>query len=203
MFRLKQSQSLSIDVPEGFDLPAKTQWGYQPHIWKNPAEFEVNNTIMRGQIVSGTELGPLVTLHHDGENAAFTIQRPENGDAGLNFDFATFSGSFFSVAFALPEVGMQTLGRHDLLRISLNSATKTPFTAYVRLNLRYGPNTEQITRMIDIGSGQSFAEFDIFYTEFNPDRATSVWVDLIINEPENCNITLSEVTILRRARASL
>ena len=65
------------------------------------------------------------------------------------------------------------------------------------------PNTEQIVRMIDVGAGESFTEFDIFYTDFEQKRATSAWIDLIINEPAYKVITLEEVVILRRARASL
>jgi hypothetical protein len=69
--------------------------------------------------------------------------------------------------------------------------------------LGYGPNAEHIVRIIEIGQIQSFAEFDIFYTDFEPKRAKSAWIDLIINQPAGRRFLLEEVVILRRARASL
>ena len=57
--------------------------------------------------------------------------------------------------------------------------------------------------MVRIGEGDSFAEFDIFYTEFESGRATSVWIDLIFNHPVGKQIALEQMVILRRARASL
>lgn len=193
-----RQNALPIDVPEGFHIPAKTQWSYRPQIWRDASPFDIY-----GDILSGTELGPLVTLHHDGDGAALSIRRPEQDASALDINFDGFEGGFFSLAFELPETGIQSLAHHDLIRVALKSTAAEAFVAYVRLNLRHGPNNEQITRMIDIGDGDSFAEFDVFYTEFNPNRVTSVWVDLIINNPAARKITFDEVVILRRARASL
>ncbi len=61
-------------------------------------------------------------------------------------------------------------------------------------------NTEQIVRVIEIGQIQSFAEFAIFHTGFEPKRAKSAWIDLIINQPADRRFLLEEVVILRRAR---
>lgn len=179
----------------GFIPPPKTQWAYQPEIWKTPSDF-----LMQGKVLSGTELGALVSLHHDANGAEFSISRVDN-TAALKFTFTDFTGSFLSLAIALPEAGVRGLGKNDLLRIAI-SANNTPFQAYARLNLLHGPNTEQITRTIDIG-GDSFTEFDVCYTDFDPKRAKSVWIDVIINSPSNSVFTLENVTLLRRPRASL
>lgn len=185
-----------IDVPVGFDLPPKTQWGYTPRLWSSSAH-EIS-----GNILTGTELAENVTLHHDGTGSNFTIKPPlEN--VGLDFEFDNFNGSFISIAFGFPETAAKSIGRHDLLRISMNSNADESFQAYARLNLRHGPNNEQIIRMIDIGDGESFAEFDIFYTEFEPSRASDAWIDLIVNEPGGRKFSLTDVVIIRRVRASL
>lgn len=185
-----------IDVPVGFNLPPKTQWGYTPRLW-NSSAHEIS-----GNILTGTELAENVTLHHDGTGSNFTIMPPTES-VGLDFRFADFSGSFMSIAFGFPETAAKSIGRHDLLRISMTSSADENFQAYARLNLRHGPNNEQIIRMMDIGEGESFAEFDIFYTEFEPSRASDAWIDLIINEPAGRKFVLSDVVILRRVRASL
>jgi hypothetical protein len=187
-----------IDVPEGFQVPPKTQWAFTPDLQNGVAQGGISGTIL-----TGTALGSHVTLHHSGDGAQFSIRQTDDYGTGLVFDFGDFTGDFFSLAFALPLEGVQTLGRQDLLRFVLRTHTREPFQAYARLNLCHGPNTEQVVRMIDIGAGESFAEFDIFYTGFEPKRAASAWIDLIINDPAHKQITLEEVIILRRARASL
>lgn len=192
----KPIQKAKIEVPTGFVLPPKTQWGYTPRLWDSSAH-EIS-----GNILTGTELAENVTLHHDGIGSNFTIRPPATG-VGLDFGFEDFNGSFMSIAFGFPETAAKSIGRHDLLRISMTSSADENFQAYARLNLRHGPNNEQIIRMIDIGKGEGFAEFDIFYTEFEPNRASDAWIDLIINEPTGRKFSLSEVIILRRVRASL
>ncbi len=183
------------EIPEGFVLPAKTQWSYTPRLLENGFGSGIT-----GIVLTGTELAPRVNLHHDGNDAEMEIGAR---DGGLEMGFGHFSGSFLSLALGMPEDGVRGLGRNDLVRIALHSRAAEPFKAYARLNLAYGPNTEQIVRMIDIGTDESFAEFDIFYSEFDPQRASDAWIDLIFNEPSGRRFTLSDVVILRRVRASL
>lgn len=186
----------AIDVPTGFHVPSKTQWAFTPRL-----QSAITQDGIFGHILTGTALCPQVTLHHDAADAGFSIEWAHAG--GVKFDFANFAPGFFSLAFELPVEGVKALGRQDLLRIALRTRADEPFRAYVRLNLCHGPNTEKIVRMIDIADGESFAEFDIFYTDFEQRRATSAWIDLIFNAPIPKRIALEEVVILRRARASL
>ncbi len=187
-----------IDVPDGFHVPPKTQWAFTPSLQSGITQHGIS-----GNILTGTMLGTHVTLHHGGDGAQFAIEQTDDYGAGLVFDFGDFASDFFSLAFEIPLEGVRDLGRQDLLRFILRTQVTEPFEAYARLNLCYGPNTEQIVRMINIGAGESFAEFDIFYTEYEQKRAASAWIDLIINDPSHKRITLEEAIILRRARASL
>lgn len=142
-------------------------------------------------------------MHHEADGAAFSIQQLDDYGKGLVFEFDDFDGDFFSLAFALPTAGVKGLRNEDLLRIVIQSEVSEPFQAYARLNLCHGPNTETVVRMIEFGGGESFAEFDVFYTGYEQKRATSAWIDLIINAPAHKRIVLAEVVILRRARANL
>ncbi len=144
-----------------------------------------------------------MSIHHDGEGANLQISKAQDRTSGVEISFQDFPGSFFSLAFALPEEGVKSLGRQDLLRIAMHSEADESFNAYARLNLRHGPNIEQVVRMFEIGNGDSFAEFDIFYTEFENQRATGVWIDLIFNDPAGKTIKIGDPVILRRVRASL
>lgn len=187
-----------INVPDGFQIPPKTQWGFTPSLQNGITQDGIS-----GNILTGTSLGPHVTLHHEGDGAKFSVQQPDDYGSGLVFEFSEFTGDYFSLAFELPIEGVKALGRQDLLRLNLRTHAREPLKAYARLNLCHGPNTEQIVRMIDVGEGESFAEFDIFYTEFEQKRAASGWIDLIINDPAHKTIALEEVVILRRVRACL
>lgn len=187
-----------INVPEGFSIPPKTQWGFTPSLQSGIIQDGIV-----GNILTGTALSPHITMHHGGDGAQLSVQRTNDYGAGLVFDFANFTSGYFSLAFELPLEGVLGLGGQDLLRFVLQTKANAPFQAFARLNLCHGPNTEQVVRMIDIGEGESFAEFDIFYTEFDQKRATSGWIDLIINDPASKRITLEQAVILRRARASL
>ncbi len=191
-----ERERFSIEIPADFDLPPKTQWGYTPALWQHNFDSE---TV--GNILTGTEIAPRVTLHHDAESVDMRIAPVENS-AALSFDIREFSGGFLSLAFGFPESDAKAIQRHDLIRIAIQSEAAEQFKAYARLNLKHGPNNEQIVRMIDIGQ-DGFAEFDIFYTEFEPTRASDAWIDLIINEPQGKSFTLKQVVILRRVRATL
>lgn len=187
-----------IDVPDGFQIPPKTQWGFSPKLQNG-----ITQDGLSGKILTGTALGEHVTLHHEADGAAFSVHRPDDYGAGLVFEFKEFAGEYFSLAFEVPVEGVLALGRQGLVRLNLRTRLSEQTKAYARLNLCHGPNTEQIVRMIDIGEGESFVEFDMFYTEFEQNRAASAWIDLIINDPAHMSFALEEVVILRRARASL
>ncbi len=191
----RPSERQRMEFPQGFAPPAKTQWAYTPDLVNSGFGGGISGTVL-----TGTELAPRVNLHHDASTAEMEISA---ADGGLGLAFGAFDGSFLSLALGLPEDGLRGLGRNDLVRIALRSESAEPFKAYARLNLAYGPNTEQIVRMLEIGNGESFAEFDIFYSEFDPQRASNAWIDVIFNEPSGRRFTLSDAVILRRVRASL
>lgn len=185
---------LRVETPDGFDVPAKTQWAFTPEM-QTPAGLGIS-----GAILTDTRLGPEVSMHHAGDGQEFSV---EPAKRGLTFDFTDFKGDFFSLAVAFPSEGVKDVSNQDLLRVSINSTSDTPFDLFMRLNLCYGPNNEKLGRMLRIGEGERFAEFDLFYTEFESGRATKIWTDLIINDPRGKVFTLEEIVILRRARASL
>ncbi len=74
---------------------------------------------------------------------------------------------------------------------------------FVRLNIRHGPNTEQIVRELPRGQSEVFAEFDLAHSGMNEKRLERIWVDLIFDRPEMNRITLRDLTFSRRPRAEL
>ena len=78
-----------------------------------------------------------------------------------------------------------------------------PVELFARLNIRHGPNTEQIVREMPLDSDTTKAEFDLAYIDLKEKRIEKVWVDLIFENPEMNQITLRDLTFSRRPRAQV
>ncbi|MEL6582621.1 MAG: DUF6478 family protein [Pseudomonadota bacterium] len=165
---------------------------------------------------SATSLGGGITLHHDLEEPELSLRQVRNGVAtGLTShdDAATpfgclleafeLRGSFLSLAIAIPPKEAQKTRREDLVRLTYDLELDLPLEVFARLNLRHGPNVEQIVREIDLQGRESFVEFDLFYTKYEPERGRDIWVDLIFQTPTMNIIRIRDLTIIRRPRVSL
>jgi len=71
------------------------------------------------------------------------------------------------------------------------------------LNIKHGPNVEQVVRELPLNEGEVKVEFDLAYTKMNEKRVERIWVDLIFEGPEMNQVTLRDVTFSRRPRAEL
>ncbi len=78
-----------------------------------------------------------------------------------------------------------------------------PLEIFARLNIKHGPNTEQIVRELPLGAKDVMVEFDLAYTRMNEKRVERAWIDLIFEGPEMNQIVLRDVTLSRRPRAEL
>ena len=71
------------------------------------------------------------------------------------------------------------------------------------MNIRHGPNTDQIVRELDTSARNISVEFDLYYTQFNENRGEGMWVDLIFEGPSMNQVTIRDLTIIRRPRANI
>ena len=71
------------------------------------------------------------------------------------------------------------------------------------MNIKHGPNVEQVVRELPLNEGEVKVEFDLAYTKMNEKRVERIWVDLIFEGPEMNQVTLRDVTFSRRPRAEL
>jgi hypothetical protein len=78
-----------------------------------------------------------------------------------------------------------------------------PLEIFARLNIKHGPNIEQIVRELPMMGEEVMVEFDLAYTKINEKRVERLWLDLIFEGPEMNQITLRDVTFSRRPRAEL
>lgn len=161
-------------------------------------------------VPSGTALADDISLHHDGsETAAIALRQERTFEAeilapyGIVCDCLDFDGTYLSFALSLEEETVSRISPHDLLRITLTLEAETPVTAYGRLNIRHGPNTETMVREIDLRRPEVVLEYDLFYTDMEVDQITGVWVDLIFERPAMNRFALREAVISRRRRADV
>jgi len=122
---------------------------------------------------------------------------------GVRMDVFRFDGSFLSLVVDLPNEGIEGLTRRHLVRLDIHVETEKPLEIFGRLNVRHGPNVEQLVREFSGSSGEFSVEFDLTATRMNEARVERTWLDLIFEGPEMNEIILRDVTLSRRPRAEI
>lgn len=158
---------------------------------------------------SQTPLGSEATIFHDCRISELTFRQLRNrreadlAPFGVRMDVFRFDGSFLSIAIDLPEAAVHGLKKRHLIRMNTIIETEKPLEIFARLNLRHGPNTEQIVRELPLFEDDVWVEFDLAYTKLNEKRADKMWVDLIFEGPEMNQVIIRDVTFSRVPRAEL
>jgi Family of unknown function (DUF6478) len=194
--------SLPVIGSNAMRKPLGTEWSWRPDLW-------------RGQIpVPGIASVPgkapicdSATIFHDCRRSELTIRQIRNtreadiAPFGFRMDVFQFDGSFLSLVLDLPESGAQGLKLKHLIRLDVIVEMEKPLEIFARLNVKHGPNVEQIVRELPLNEEEVMVEFDLAYTKINEKRVERMWVDLIFEGPEMNQIILRDVTLSRRPRA--
>lgn len=185
------------------EAPLGTDWTWRPEIWSGPVRpHGIASAEPRSQI------GAEMTLFHDCSAREIGLRqlrnsRPEHGAPyGLRLEVLRFEGSFLSLALDLPESAVQGLQLRHLIRLGAVIEAERPIEIYARLNVRHGPNTEQVVRGLP-GQGGGVVEFDLAYTKMNEKRVDRAWLDLILEGPACNEIVFRDLTLGRRPRSEL
>ncbi len=184
--------------------PIHCDWAYRPEAWRGPLS---PMGIVAAE--SQTPFGSEAKVFHDCRVSELTLRQIRNirerdlAPFGLRLDVFRFDGSFLSLVIDLPPEAAADLRRNHLLRVDAVVETEKPLEIFARLNVRHGPNTEQIVRELPLGEEEVMVEFDMAYTRINEMRVERMWLDLIFEGPEMNQITLRDVTLTRRPRSEL
>lgn len=188
-----------------FPRPAGTDWAWRPMLWRGPLGIKG----LAG-VESQTRIGDEVTVFHDCRVSELTLRQLRNDREedlaafGLRLDVFRFDGSFLSLVIDLPPEACEGLKKRHLLRVDMSVETEKPLEIFARLNVRHGPNVEQIVREVpQDGSRGLNIEFDLAYSKLNEKRVEKIWLDLIFEGPEMNQITLRDLTFARYPRAEL
>lgn len=196
--------ALPVVGSTAFPRPHGTDWSWRPAIWRLPLPSPGMATVQ-----SRSMLGREVTLFHDCAHSELSLRQVRNtreadlAPFGLRMDVFAFDGSFLSLVIDLPQEATDGLTRRHLVRLDTIVEMEKPVEIFARLNVRHGPNTEQIVRELPLAAQETSVEFDLAYSSLNEKRIERAWLDLIVENPAMSQITLRDVTLSRRPRAAL
>lgn len=187
-----------------FPTPHGTDWSWRPELWRGPLASPGISSVP-----SKSMLGNEITLFHDCEHSELTLRQMRNlrkedlAPFGLRMDVFKFDGTFLSLVIDLPVEAIIGLTRNHLLRVESTIETEKPLEIFARLNIRHGPNTEQIVRELPLNEPGVMVEFDLAYSKLNEKRIERAWLDLIFEAPDMNQIVLRDLTFARYLRAAL
>lgn len=196
--------SLPMIGSSAFRRPQGADWGWRPELWRGPLPVPGLASVQNKSM-----LGQEVTLFHDCDRSELTLRQLRNqreqdlAPFGLRMDVFRFDGSFLSLVVDLPPEAIAGLKRRHLIRLSTIVELEKPLEIFARLNIRHGPNTEQIVRELPLHQEEVMVEFDLAYCNMNEKRIEKAWVDLIFEGPEMNQVILRDLTFSRRPRAEL
>jgi hypothetical protein len=196
--------ALPVMGSNSFPRPHGTDWWWRPDAWRLPLPAPG-----MASVASRTVLADGVTLFHDCIRSELSLRQVRNtresdlAPYGLRMDTFAFDGSFLSLAIDLPQGAIEGLTRRHLVRLDAIVELEKPLEIFARLNIRHGPNTEQIVRKLPMTSPENTVEFDLAYSNLNEKRIERAWTDLIFENPAMSQVTLRDITFSRRPRAAL
>ena len=187
-----------------FPRPHGTDWSWRPDLWRGPLPVPGLSSVPTKSMLGGE-----VTLFHDCDYSELTLRQLRNtreedlAPYGLRMDVFKFDGSFLSLVIDLPNDATQELTREHLIRIDTIIETEKPLEIFARLNIKHGPNTEQIVRELPLNEEDVMVEFDLAYTRLNEKRIERIWLDLIFEAPDMNQVILRDLTFARHRRAAI
>ncbi|SMO33147.1 hypothetical protein SAMN06265173_101107 [Thalassovita litoralis] len=187
-----------------FRKPHGSDWSWRPELWRGPLPVPGMSSVQ-----NGSTLGEEVTLFHDCRFSELTLRQLRNSREsdlapyGLRLDVFKFDGSFLSLVVDLPQAAVDGLQKRHLIRMDTIVEMEKPLEIFARLNIRHGPNTEQLVRELPLHEDEVTVEFDLAYSRLNEKRIEKAWIDLIFEGPEMNQVTIRDLTFSRRPRAEL
>lgn len=196
--------TLPLIGASGIRKPLYSDWAYRPELWSGPV-----SPPGIAAVENRTRLGEEATLFHDCTRSEITLRQIRNtreedlAPFGVRLDVFRFDGSFLSLVLDLPHEGVDGLKKRHLVRLDILVEVEKPLEIFARLNVKHGPNTEQIVRELPKDGQDQIVEFDLAYTNLNEKRVERAWLDLIFEGPEMNQVILRDVTLSRRPRAEI
>jgi hypothetical protein len=182
--------------------PMHSDWAWRPELWSGPVK-----PAGLASVESKTPVGREAKVFHDCALSELSIRQLRNtreediAPYAVRMDVFRFDGSFLSLVVDLPREGVDGLSRRHVLRLDVRVETEKPLEIFGRVNVRHGPNVEQLVRELDGSNGDYSVEFDMALSRLDETQIERAWLDMIFEGPEMNQITLRDLTLSRRPRA--
>ena len=154
-------------------------------------------------------MGDEMTLFHDCTESEISLTQMRNrreddfAPFGLKLEVFHFTGSYLSLVIEVPLTSCEGLRRRHLIQLGAVIECEKPLTIYARINVKNGPNTEQILMTLPDNGTETMVEFDLAYSQLNEKRAERMWVDLMFENPGMNQITIRDLNFSRYPRAEI
>ncbi len=187
-----------------FPRPPGTQWSWRPNLWRGP----LSQQGIAG-VLNKAKLGEEVSIFHDCKQSEITLRQLRNtreedlAPFGLQMDVLNFDGGFLSLVMDLPLDAAAGVSRRHVIRMNAIMMLEKRIEVFARLNIKHGPNTEQIVAELPLESDDVMVEFDLAYADINERRVERLWLDLIFEGPAMNQVSLRDLTFCRYPRAEL
>jgi len=187
-----------------FPHPPGTDWAWRPKPWRVPA-----TPAGIAPALSKMELTNELVIFHDCKTAEISLRQTRNARTtdlapfGITLETFHFSGSYLSLVIEIPQGSCEGLRKRHLIRLAAMIEREGPTTIHARLNVKNGPNTEQVLLTLPDQSAETMVEFDLAYSGLNERRAERMWIDLMIESPAMNRIDIRDLTLCRYPRADI
>ena len=181
-----------------------SDWAWRPEAWTGPLPVQG-----MASVPTKSMLGNELSLHHDCDLSELSLRQVRNtreqdlAPYALRMDVFRFDGSFLSLVIDAPKEACEGLQRRHILRLNMIMEVEKPIEVFARLNIKHGPNTEQLVLELPSGQQDAMVEFDLGYSELNEKRIERMWLDLIFEGPEMNQVTVRDLTFCRYPRAEI
>lgn len=188
--------------------PHNSDWAWRPGAWQTPLK-----PAGHAPVENRTRLSSETQIFHDCPHDGLALRqiaactKTSLAPFAIEIEIFDFAGSFLSLAIDLPPAAIDRLGRTHLVGLHCVAESESPITAFARLNIRHGPNTEQITQNFDIQplstAAECTVEYDLAYSRLNERQCEKAWIDIIFETPRANRILLHDLSLARYPRANL
>lgn len=196
--------ALPMTGSNAFPKPFGTDWAWRPELWRGPLPVPGLSSVPTKSM-----LGREVTLFHDCAHSELSLRQLRNlreadlAPYGVRMDVFKFDGSFLSLVIEMPKDAVRDLTKDHVIRVDTIVEMEKPLEIFARLNVKHGPNTEQIVRELPLKEENVMVEFDLAYSNLNEKRVEKAWLDVIFEGPEMNQVVLRDLTFSRRTRAAI